>query len=621
MKDFIEPAMPGGITGNGRMLCSIRDDGSLHRLFWPRISWGQHMGILKIGVQEAGCSVAWLDSELFRHTRYYHENTNIFTTEMINSRDGLEVSQTDFVLPDKDVLVRIYDLKNTRSCTRSFNLIAYLSLSIDESENQDCMYYLEAVEALVQYRRDVYFALKSPDRHPVGFNCGRRNAPSDPFEKANYGDLSGNRDNIKSSAGAMGWEIGVVEPGGRICVSLTMSAAHNENDLIELVNMPSPGSENLHLSTAAYWRGWLGPAGKKSIDAPLFSRSLLTLKMLTDAYSGASIAAPEFDSYYMGSGGYGYCWPRDGMFVALALDEAGYHREAGMFYEFAAGVQNPDGSWEQRYFTDGLRASTWGRQIDQVGAVLWGCFHHFSITGDGKFLEKIKPTVYSAAGYLTERINTDNGLQTATMDLWEDNMAQSTYASAAAYGGLKGAAGLAGAWGDGKSQKKWEENAELLKLSILKHQWSEAGGTFTRSAGSGNQVDISLIGLTFPYRVFEADSTLMRSTAAVLEDRLLNRRVGGFKRYENDTYAGGNPWVLAALWMSIFCSLGGEKEKAAGYIRWSEANSSQAGLLPEQVHRDYGGPAWVLPLGWSHAMYILAALALEGKLSETAYKD
>ena len=30
------------------------------------------------------------------------------------------------------------------------------------------------------------------------------------------------------------------------------------------------------------------------------------------------------------------------------------------------------------------------------------------------------------------------------------------------------------------------------------------------------------------------------------------------------------------------------------------------GLLPEQVTRD-GEPAWVVPLGWSHAMFLLAA--------------
>jgi GH15 family glucan-1,4-alpha-glucosidase len=110
----------------------------------------------------------------------------------------------------------------------------------------------------------------------------------------------------------------------------------------------------------------------------------------------------------------------------------------------------------------------------------------------------------------------------------------------------------------------------------------------------------------------------MQSTADEIEKRLFNRQAGGLFRYEGDTYAGGNPWVIATLWMSIFRSLQGQKDKAAEYLKWAEANSSPAGLLPEQVHRDNGGPAWVLPLNWSQAMYVLASLALSGKLSSAA---
>jgi GH15 family glucan-1,4-alpha-glucosidase len=95
--------------------------------------------------------------------------------------------------------------------------------------------------------------------------------------------------------------------------------------------------------------------------------------------------------------------------------------------------------------------------------------------------------------------------------------------------------------------------------------------------------------------------------------------VGGIHRYEGDSYAGGNPWVLATLWMSIFHSLLGNREKALEYLGWTEANSSPAGLLPEQVNRHHGGPAWVLPLNWSHAMYILASLAAKGNLSAACY--
>ena len=33
-------------------------------------------------------------------------------------------------------------------------------------------------------------------------------------------------------------------------------------------------------------------------------------------------------------------------------------------------------------------------------------------------------------------------------------------------------------------------------------------------------------------------------------------------------------------------------------------------LLPEQVSRDDGRPAWVIPLTWSHAMFVLVLIEL-----------
>jgi len=35
------------------------------------------------------------------------------------------------------------------------------------------------------------------------------------------------------------------------------------------------------------------------------------------------------------------------------------------------------------------------------------------------------------------------------------------------------------------------------------------------------------------------------------------------------------------------------------------------GLLPEQVSKDNGEPCWVIPLTWSHAMYVLVLAGLK----------
>lgn len=654
MDHFIEPVMPGGIVGNGRMLCSIRQNGMLHRFFWPWIDWGQHMGILRPGLQVNGNPVIWLDDCDFVSRQHYDGDTNIFTTELTHPGEKIAVMQTDFVPAESDVLVREYSVTNNGPDPRSFNFIVYCSFRIGESDIQDCMYYLDSMGGLVQFRQDIFLGLKCPGRTPYGFHCGRRNTQSDPLEGASRGEFRGGSDNIKSSAGAMGWEIGTVDPGGQAAFTLALAAAHSHGSLEEILGHPLLADpEALFRKEAGHWESWLASVeGRQPPDSPLYRRSLLAVKLMSDRSSGASVAAPEFDAHYIASGGYGYCWPRDGMYVALALDEAGYHQEAAGFYKFAARVQNPDGSWHQRYFMNGSWASTWGQQIDQVGAVLWGYHHHYSLTCHRDFLNHIWPSVYLGANYLAKNRLPENGLQIPTVDIWEDEFAQSTYASAAVYGGLKGSAALASFMGDTTSEKLWDQAAESLKEAILAHQWNDSIGSFTRSVNrkvcdwdycraleqglnarmveiprppyryqavpADTRIDISLLGLCFPFNVLTPTDPRMQSTADQIESRLLNRQVGGLHRYEGDGYAGGNPWVLATLWMAIFRYLQGERERASEYLRWAEANSSPAGLLPEQVHRHEGGPAWVLPLNWSHAMYILASLASSGNLSRIA---
>jgi len=47
-------------------------------------------------------------------------------------------------------------------------------------------------------------------------------------------------------------------------------------------------------------------------------------------------------------------------------------------------------------------------------------------------------------------------------------------------------------------------------------------------------------------------------------------------------------------------------------MRWAIDRQTPFGLLPEQVDRNTGEPAWVVPLTWPHAMFILAVRMLAG---------
>ncbi|NYT19035.1 MAG: glucan 1,4-alpha-glucosidase, partial [Methanosarcinales archaeon] len=97
----------------------------------------------------------------------------------------------------------------------------------------------------------------------------------------------------------------------------------------------------------------------------------------------------------------------------------------------------------------------------------------------------------------------------------------------------------------------------------------------------------------------------------------------GIKRYENDNYIDGNPWVVTTLWLSralltLAISLERRDEeyqllvsKALEYIKWTMRSATSTGLLSEQVDKYTGQAAWARPLGWSCALFIENALLLD----------
>jgi len=59
----------------------------------------------------------------------------------------------------------------------------------------------------------------------------------------------------------------------------------------------------------------------------------------------------------------------------------------------------------------------------------------------------------------------------------------------------------------------------------------------------------------------------------------------------------------------------GNRKRAGKLLSWCLNHANHNLLLPEQVHKENDGPAWVVPMKWSHTMYVLTYLALRGLAS------
>ena len=126
----------------------------------------------------------------------------------------------------------------------------------------------------------------------------------------------------------------------------------------------------------------------------------------------------------------------------------------------------------------------------------------------------------------------------------------------------------------------------------------------------------SLYGLWY-YDVLEQNDPQYQATVRAVEERLhLKHGIGGFVRYEQDRYFkdqaqdAPNPWVITTLWIcSVGLALCYGGRTASTCRRFSgRSTGSAVPLLAEQYDPDSGAPRSVMPLAWSHAVYVETVL-------------
>ena len=368
----------------------------------------------------------------------------------------------------------------------------------------------------------------------------------------------------------------------------------------------------------------------------LYRRSLLTLELLTDRETGATIAAPELDPDFVHCGGYGFVWPRDLAFVVLSFLAAGRGDLAAPALRWLARTQAPEGLWLHRHWTDGALAPSWGlHQLDETGSVLFAYESAWRALRDEELDRSLWPSARRAGSFLVAFLEPDTGLPRASVDLWEQHEGQHAYTAAATAAGLDSASAMA-ARHEPALEAGFREAAERVRAGIEAELWSEEHGRYLRTRRLGRRdregepvppafttglpypnravlsvdpfdarVDSSLLGLAWPFRAVDPAGTRMRATAAAIERELL-LPCGGVLRHEGDDYAGGNPWLLTTLWLGLYYRQVGDEAGLRRCVDYALSRRTELDLLPEQADRD-GKPAWVLPLAWSHAMLVLAA--------------
>jgi len=628
-----------GITGNGKLLATFTAKGELNRIFWPEPDYYQQINNISIGFKFDDSDTKFLNDNIWYVEQYYEQRSNILVTTFENSDIGLKVYQKDFVLNDKDILIRNYKIESI--CDKTFNINAFLHTDfISEQMNIRNSMMDFNNDAVIIYNKECSITVGS-DYEISGFQFGE-NAKN----AATTDSLYGKDDISMTSDTATKWHLGECSKAKALEFNLYFCFASEMNDSLKLFcDIRKEKVSYLMENTIKYWKEYFNSlkiikTGNEKID-DIYMKSLLTFALFTNKSTGAILAAAEVDENFSRCGRYGYCWPRDGVFITRAFDICGMNEEAEKFYTvWAKKAQFPDGKWQQRYFLDGRLAPSWGLQVDEISAIIYGIWEHYEYVKKIEFLESMWDSVKRATEFLINFIDEETGLPKPSYDLWEERLGEHTYSSATVYGAILSAANIA------KELKVdipladiWVNTAANIKKNIEKNLWSEEDKRFIRGirtrlnwwncptvelvankygykvpvAERDITVDISLLGLAVPFNVFDVKDEKIKKTVRAIEEHLDGFPSGGYGRYEYDSYIGGNPWVISTLWLALYYIEAGDIERGKELFMWSVKHSTSLGFLPEQVDKFSGEPAWVMQLAWSSAMFIIVLDKLKNK--------
>ncbi|NLN65738.1 MAG: glycoside hydrolase [Clostridiaceae bacterium] len=632
------------VIGNGSMLGCITETGELIRLYWPDIDFAQHVEKMLTGFFDTrfSNSTLWFSEGDHQYAQRYLDDTNILETTALLTKLPLKVIQTDFCLPDESVMIRHYEIINVGSEEVHVGM-GVASHVISSQHDMGSTLFDFQLDALMHYRHGGYWVVGS-SLEVKEFQIG-----NNPFGAVWEGKLVGPDSIGMSPDGAMLWDVGILPPGCGKTITLYIAFAKGMNDVKALMRRIKATDYNTLVDTTRiYWHNYLKScrtviSGNENADS-VYRRSLLLFKLMINNSTGGILASPEIDEGFTQCGRYAYCWGRDAAFITQAFDEVGLFQDTARFYEWASRVQDTEGFWHQRYHMNGRLAPSWGIQIDETGSILFGILRHFEATKNMRFLKEMWPAVVEAVGFLENFIDTETNLPKPSFDLWEERKGEHTYSTAAVVAGINAASQIGELLGIAdETTRNWRKIAREIKDAMIKELVDHQNGVFFRSirtklnpwgkepseqvvtirvnskgfawevSQTDARMDISLLGTSVPFRVFPPDDSIVRKTAAKIEDVLVCEKVGGIRRYEDDSYAGGNPWVIATLWMALYHLETGELNKAAEYLEWSIKSRTHLDLLPEQADRQDGKPCWVIPLTWSHAMYVLALKGLLDK--------
>jgi GH15 family glucan-1,4-alpha-glucosidase len=660
--------------GNGHLLVTFDSSYALCDIYFPHVGTENHAyrRHSRLGVWADG-QFAWLDDSDWELSLRYADDSLVTSVEARNARLGVMLTIEDAVDFDENVLLRRFTARSTAERPIEVRLYLHLDVALGGNTVGDTVFYHPAYRSVVAYKNQHYLLL------------GGRTAGRDHLDGWTTGQKQGWRDAEDGALDRLPVAFGSVDCVGELRLGevetdrpkvahawLAVGASLEEVGRLHQLVLDH-GPDRLIDRTHKYWQAWVKKdpnrfPGLEDLPAQiqrLYRRSLLVANAQVD-HGGAIIASPDSEisapyspygasgppitDIFQGHENYAYSWPRDGSFVAMAFDKAGYgsiSRDYLTFCKRTAVTRQKDGEDQaymlQKYLSNGAVASNviaWvddeGRprlpiQEDETAMVLIAIRSHYELTHDWGFVSTLYRSMITSIGnFLVDFRDPATGLPLPSQDLWEERQGVHAFSIATVWRALCDAAYFADLFVEPDQAAKYRQAADELKQGTERYLYDPATGRFARSLYVDQHgklckdmlVDASLFALSY-FGMFEPDDPRIVSTMDTVEEIL--RVPGahqGMARFEGDTYhlrqsaadnnVAGNPWFICTLWLAQYrlqrAKVPADLERPLQILGQVAEGALVSGVLAEQVDPLSGEPAGATPLTWSHATVVLTVL-------------
>jgi GH15 family glucan-1,4-alpha-glucosidase len=593
-----------GIIGNGRSAALVGLSGSIDWLCWPRFdSPSLFAALLDRG---RGGHFLIAPTGPFTATRAYADATNVLVTTFATA-DG-ELRVTDFmpVLSEEDkatTLVPEHEILRLCECVRGV-----VELRVEFRPRPD--YGRRSVP--IRATRNLGFRIEDGPRLTT-LRCDR------PLAQVGSSDVDGRIP---------------LRAGERATFSLTFDHA------APAVLPPLAAAPIALRRTLAWWREW---AAKCTYDGPYREavvRSVLVLKLLDYAPSGAIVAAPT-TSLPERIGGdlnwdYRFCWVRDAALTVASLSDLGYEDEASAFFDWllhSTRLTRPalrvlydvyGGVPEAEETLDHLQGHLGSRPVRIRNAAAG----QLQLDGYGELVEAVAEMCQRGRRLARETQALMRELGEFVCDHWRepdqgiweprDPPSAHTYSRVMCWVALNRLLELhRSGFIERLPAERFDRERAAIRAQVDRYGFNAKIGSYTDVFG-GDTVDSSLL-LLGRYGYVSPSDARMRGSYHLIMERLraapglIYRTEASVPRAAGAATAEGAFGICSGWVTEHLAGGGGSLAEAEGWFRQFLGYANDLGLFAEEVDPATGAALGNFPQAYSHVGLISAALAIEAR--------